>query len=385
MEIVQWLNENALRAYPLIEGKTVEQIPDGVILDLLLNISEGTDPATAKLTALVVNSTDITVIFTDNFFDYNYAEHGVSGIDNITFPIYIRNASGSLVVLGEDLKKITRGTVFNVDVPVEPATVYQFSGAWNGVTSISGNPNYLSGGFQIANIMNYSGQPSVGYNTVSVGLGNPGWGPQIQANPHSYEIVFNGGLTADIATASGSPYPGGRWTFTGEWPANSNGAPLTIRSKNTDSFAPFLPLQSVDGVGLTGDIEFVPGYNYAINFNNNAINMTVGYRLGLKMDCTTKFLQDKYLDCGDIVSYINGVPPDDSGVFKFTAGSNIYLFDGDSVQEPIQDTNLTPPLSVYTDISGDKQTGLNNNTIFVGLTFLESDLCSPIQLLPTNN
>jgi len=146
-----------------------------------------------------------------------------------------------------------------------------------------------------------------------------------------------------------------------------------------------LPLTSVEGIATTGDVEFVPGYNYQINFNNSLINMTAAYALGLQMDCTTQFLPAQYHDCPDIVSYINGIPPDDNGIFKFVQGSNIYLVDGNSVQQPIQDTNISPPLSSYTDISGTQQVGLNNNTIFVGLTFLESDLCSPVQLLPTNN
>jgi hypothetical protein len=80
--------------------------------------------------------------------------------------------------------------------------------------------------------MNYQGQATVPQNSVSVGLGNPAWGPAIQANPSNHEIVFNGGLTATIVTATGTASPGAQWTFTGTWPANSTGAPLTIRSKD---------------------------------------------------------------------------------------------------------------------------------------------------------
>jgi hypothetical protein len=99
----------------------------------------------------------------------------------------------------------------------------------NPVVEISSEPGV---GFEIPNIMNYSGQSSVQQNSVSVGLGNPTWGPAIQANPSNYEIIFNGGLTATIASATGTASPGAQWTFTGTWPANSTGAPLTIRSKN---------------------------------------------------------------------------------------------------------------------------------------------------------
>ena len=99
----------------------------------------------------------------------------------------------------------------------------------NPVVEISSEPGV---GFQISNLMNYAGQASVQQNSVSVGLGNPAWGPAIQANPSNYEIIFNGGFTATIVTATGTASPGAQWTFTGTWPANATGAPLTIRSKN---------------------------------------------------------------------------------------------------------------------------------------------------------
>jgi hypothetical protein len=96
-------------------------------------------------------------------------------------------------------------------------------------SSVDGTPQI---GFEVAGIMNYQGQATVAQNSVSVGLGNPAWGPAIQANPSNHEIVFNGGFTATIVTATGTATPGAQWTFTGIWPANATGAPLTIRSKD---------------------------------------------------------------------------------------------------------------------------------------------------------
>jgi hypothetical protein len=112
-------------------------------------------------------------------------------------------------------------------------------------------------GFQIPNIMNYSGQANVGLNTVSVGLGNPTWGPSIQANPSNYEIIFNDGLTATIASASGTASPGAQWTLTGTWPANATGAPLTIRSKDYYAGIPGATL-IVEGRPNEGDLIWFP-------------------------------------------------------------------------------------------------------------------------------
>ena len=121
-------------------------------------------------------------------------------------------------------------------------------------TNVDGTPQV---GFQVTNLMNYQGQSNVQLNSVSVGLGNPAWGPAIQANPSNYEIVFNGGLTATIVTANGTASPGAQWTFTGIWPANATGAPLTIRSK--DYQPAFIGADLiVDGRPNEGDLIWAP-------------------------------------------------------------------------------------------------------------------------------
>jgi hypothetical protein len=300
MEIIEWLNENELRAYPLIEGKTNSAIPDNAILDLQLVIDSAVSPIGAKLIDFTIGFYEVTITFTgDNIFNFTYADETSGSLNDLKYPLYLRNNKGSLLVLGEGIKAIEQYKTITYNIPVEPATVFPFGGAWLGVTSLNANPKYTS----ISN-----------------------------------------------------------------------------------SIEPLLPLE-VDTIssGTTGDVELSPGYNFRINFNNNLINLAVGFGYGLQMSCNTHFIDPTLLDCPDIVSYINGVPPDSTGLFRFTAGSNIYLFDGNTVASPIYDKNVTPELTTYTDLSGTVYDGLNANTLFVGLTFLETDLCSPVQLLPTNN
>ena len=301
MEIVEWLNENELRAYPLIEGKTINAIPDNAILDLQLVLDTDTSPIGAELIDFTVGFYEIVVNFTgNNTFSFSYSTESEGGsLSDISYPVYLRNDKGSLLVLGKGVVDIAPLTTITCNVPVEPAAVYQFGGAWLGVTSLNSNPKYIS----IENSIE----------------------PQLPLVPD-----------------------------------NSPG-------------------------GEVGNVELDPGYNFRINFNNNLINMSAGFGYGLQMSCNTHFIDPTLLDCPDIVSYINGVPPDDTGVFRFTAGSNIYLFDGNTVKDPIYDKHVTPELTTYTDLSGKTHNGLNANTLFVGLTFLETDLCSPVQLLPTNN
>jgi hypothetical protein len=116
--------------------------------------------------------------------------------------------------------------------PIPVGTIIDVTNNGTSIVYISATQYSPAVGFQIVGLMNYTGQSSVNENSVSVGLGNPSWGPAIEANPTDYEIVFNGGLIATITGASGTASAGAQWTFTGTWPANVSGAPLTIRSKN---------------------------------------------------------------------------------------------------------------------------------------------------------
>jgi hypothetical protein len=82
---------------------------------------------------------------------------------------------------------------------------------------------------------NYGGQLVIAENLVNVAISNA-VGNEIAANPTNYEILFNGGLVAtiDSATFLEDGLSGPKWLLTGTWPANSTGAPFTIRSKDTN-------------------------------------------------------------------------------------------------------------------------------------------------------
>jgi len=141
-------------------------------------------------------------------------------------------------------------------------------------------------GFEINGLFNYAGQTSVGLNTFNAGLGNPAWGPAIQANPTDYEIIFNGGLVATITSAAGTASPGARWDFTGSWPANPTGAPVTIRAKN------YTPgIQGTDGIrlaannnswtfGADGSLSFPANLKIANSIISNVFDTGLGLVVG---------------------------------------------------------------------------------------------------------
>lgn len=189
-------------------------------------------------------------------------------------------------------------------------------------------------GFQVTGLMNYQGQATVQQNSVSVGLGNPAWGPAIQANPSNYEIIFNGGFTATIVTATGTATPGAQWTFTGIWPANTTGAPLTIRSKDYQEAIIGADL-IVEGRPNEGDLIWAP-------FSSDLYQITLVehekpfYQLGKgyvwEMKCELFQYSHEDLDTG--IADVDEIEEEDSysldltfaagGVGAFVPGEQVY-------------------------------------------------------------
>ena len=85
------------------------------------------------------------------------------------------------------------------------------------------------------------------------------------------------------------------------------------------------------------------------------------------MNCGTSFLPPECLDCDQLVSYINGVPPDSAGNFRLLQGSNILI---------------TPGTTISTEIDDQFTERANDHSLFVGLTFQSTDLCAPVTTTP---
>jgi len=293
MEVLEWLNENALRGYPLLEeaskwstSSPATALPDNFLLDLVLVSSSPLTQATTLTEVAVMAPRSLVVTFStgDQFHIADTAAEA--------YPAYIRLESGSLAVIGEGAKAFTAGT-YTYAIPVEPCTVFEFCNEWLGVSSIDISPA----------IATYD---SVGY------------------------------------------------------------APKTLS---------MLGLQTTDTPPLTGNVRVRAGYNFRIGISGNLIDLQAAAGLGLKLSCTTSFIADALKDCAQIVSYINGIPPAADNKFSLVAGTNINIIDGITV-EPAQYDQYDAGASLENS---------NLHTLFVGLTFLQTDLCSPVNLTPEVN
>lgn len=309
-QVLDWLNENELRAFPLLDSasKLVTiagvnwSMPENFILDLQLIVKtrdlldENNQIVPVVLSKLTRTSTaGIKVAFA--LSSQEITEFTINTPTEQSYPLYLRNSDGNLAVFGlgvlDFLNTATQPIVLLTSIPVEPSTCTQFNGAWLGVSSFRTSPEKIS---------------------------------------------LNSLL-------------GGEYRM----------------------YEPILPLENIiSPTILNGDVTFLEGYNFRVKINNSLIDLEIGSNYGLRMNCTTSFIPEEYLDCDDIVSYINGVPPDSSGNFRLTAGSNVSITRGTSVPVDFYD----PASSVNHEETS------NEHTLFVGLNFQATDICAPVNIIP---
>lgn len=282
-EVLQWLDENSLRSYPLLTNtsKVADSsyiAPNGLLLDLSQQYIASPVVFPSKWQSIAKSGSVVTFTFSDSIvFTVNTSATGIQ---------YLTGTNNSQLVINADLlSDVPTGTSNFTNLYIEPSTIHEDTNSWLGVTAISATPDYYSGG--------------------------------------------------------------------------------------TLSFAPQLPLTSQISQNLTGNVNFFEGYNFGINFDttNNLINFQVGNSYGIPLSCNDQFIDPTTTDCKDIISFINGVPPDNLGNFTIAPGVNINLVPG---------TVLTS--SKYDGINPDEPSNLHS--LYLGLNLLPSDLCNSLAALP---
>jgi hypothetical protein len=297
--VIDWLNENEQRAYPLCTDPgelthTVNNqqwtIPDSFLLDLKLITAK-------KLAGLDVHMTEI-VYTTDDTIEVAFGAAGdeiarftIANPASLSYPLYIRNPDGNLAVFGEGVDQFYQlcdsPVELSLALTVEPTACVEYGSRWLGVTSLGAVPE-----------------------------------------KETIEIP-----------------PGDDWSF---------------------PYAPMLPLSNVSTyTRLTGDVTLLDGYNFSVATGSGAVALNIALGEGLRMDCTTGFLQPEYLDCGQLVSYINGSAPDpDDRTFTLTPSADIVITAGNLLDSFVDN---------FSELS-------NQHTLFFGLAQKATDLCRPIYL-----
>lgn len=133
IQVLDWLYENELRAYPLRESSIKASngsysLENNVILDAQFSMEER--PETLALIGIVVDGNDVTFSFSDG--------PDVTVQKGITAPLYTRS-SDSLLVFGLGLNDIPEGTHNFTNLNFESSVIFEYGGAWKGVESMTFN------------------------------------------------------------------------------------------------------------------------------------------------------------------------------------------------------------------------------------------------------
>jgi len=129
--VIDWLNENELRAFPLKEGisrvaNSGYKLLDDVIVDAQFTFEVLND--SVALTSITADSEFVSFVINDLTFVAQIAE---------SFPQYLRHETGCLLVIGPGVLNIPARQHNFTNVIFEPSVSYEFGGEWLGVKNIS--------------------------------------------------------------------------------------------------------------------------------------------------------------------------------------------------------------------------------------------------------
>ncbi len=133
-QVLDWLDENTYRAYPLREQEVI-LINDIAIEDILLDANLVYDDVLpgedVKLETIEVDGSDIYFFVTSQqpFFIENFAAQ--------EYPLAVRNSAGSLLVFGEGTKQLYSNSSPNAKF--ESSVILEVAGPWLGVSSMKFN------------------------------------------------------------------------------------------------------------------------------------------------------------------------------------------------------------------------------------------------------
>jgi hypothetical protein len=167
--VVEWLNENSLRSYPLVEGSPRTIMSGQVSLDLhslILDASLFYDiaPDEVKLVSVQTSGSTLTIQVTGqaNFVLANY--------NTTSYPQYVRNTNHSLLVLG-DATGIPTNLTFQANALFELSATTEVYPNTKGLSSLTIDGTTLTGNISLSDGYQCSLIPSGNTLQIEVGKG----------------------------------------------------------------------------------------------------------------------------------------------------------------------------------------------------------------------
>jgi hypothetical protein len=159
-QVLDWLNENENRAYPLLEesnnrnfklfDNTYWLMPDNFILDAQLIYLKDKLNAPVIIKKIASSSTlGVEVVFGTQVSNIAKFNISLATLASAEFPLYVRKSSGSLAVFGEGILDFfnlcgDREVELYPNAPLEPGVCFELNEPWLGVNSIQVSPEKLS-------------------------------------------------------------------------------------------------------------------------------------------------------------------------------------------------------------------------------------------------
>jgi hypothetical protein len=147
-QVIDWLNANELRAYPLVNTSSrPEEFKDSFILDLQLNTQDIDIGSSVVYLTRVVSYPSGEVAVSFGTQTKQIASFLIPGGEKI-YPLYLRNPDGNLAVFGSGVTDYinSTSTIKTKDylMPVEPSVCFQLDAMWLGVDGFNISPEKIT-------------------------------------------------------------------------------------------------------------------------------------------------------------------------------------------------------------------------------------------------
>jgi hypothetical protein len=143
-QVLEWLNENELRGYPLTSDSQqffTVSVTDydlyKIIVDAQFIVNNNTD--SLSLTSIVTDSSNLTINIPGQ------SAFTITNYTTTTYPQYIRNSNNNLIVIGCAAKSIPINQTINITATFEPGIILEILPSTLGVSSLLINSTPFSG------------------------------------------------------------------------------------------------------------------------------------------------------------------------------------------------------------------------------------------------
>lgn len=134
--IIDWLDENSFRTYPLLFQNSPLVLPNNILLDaqfVFNSVDDASNTSYVNLTSINETAGEYTITVSAEVNAQSTFRFSASSVSD--FPLYVYNDQGSLLVIGAGILSLTGNNTFTT-LTFEPSTIIDISSGWEGLPAI---------------------------------------------------------------------------------------------------------------------------------------------------------------------------------------------------------------------------------------------------------